>query len=66
MIYTMAITESDYERLKDATQAELSNYCEDNVPQYIQMGYGLYGAYGSPYEKEGKFYLDAEIGDSCD
>ena len=34
------------------------------IPDYIHMGYGVYGA--TVYEHEGKYYLTYECGSSCD
>lgn len=51
------ITKEEYEQAKSKGAASL-------VSDNVKMGYGLYSS--SVYEKDGKYYLEYQRGDSCD
>ena len=63
------LAKDDYEELKDKNHSEIWKYMNDGVTSPLGLsilcGYGLYGV-GKPFEKNGKYYINIEIGSTCD
>jgi len=57
------ITKAEYDEIQ-ATKTFSSEFLHKNIGDTVIMGYGLYGT--KVYEKDGKYILWYERGDSCD
>ena len=57
------ITKEEYERY-EADPIAFANWRETDIPQARALGYGCYGV--RCYERDGKYYQEDKIGDTCD
>ena len=61
----VTITREQYDKLSQTEQGRRYGVMNDFVPDWARHGYGYYGFKGLG-EKDGKYYAEILIGDSCD